>query len=71
MLLESSSRRVQLYEDKYVSYVSYAEYYAGYVVYVGSYVDNYVFKVPSVQEMPPRVCTLRVGLEGKTPQVPG
>ena len=46
MLLESSSRRVQLYEDKYVSYVSYAGYYAGYVVYVGSYVDNYVFKVP-------------------------
>ena len=44
-MLESSSRRVLFYVDKYVSYVSYAVHYVdSYVNYVGSV--DYVSKVP-------------------------
>ena len=56
-MLVSSSRRVLRLQEMvinlgcYDSYVSYVSYSA----------------VPQVQEMPPRVCTLRVNLEGKTP----
>ena len=57
-MLESSSRRVLQLQEMVIDLGCYASY----VSYV-----SYASAVPQVQEMPPRVCTLRVSLEGKTP----
>ena len=45
--------------------------YVGYVGYVFTWYRVPGTSAPQVQEMPPRICTLRVSLEGKTPTGPG